>query len=493
MKKLINKYRGFPVQVRAGFWFLICTIIQRSISIITTPVFTRMLTTNEYGKYSVFISWMGILTCFVTMYIFSGVYPPTIVKFEGEKEKYSSAMQGLTLCLVFVWLVVYIIFRNYWNTIIDLNTDQMIAMFIAMWTTAIFGFWSTEQRFEYKYRKLVLVTLLEAILQPALCVILIILNKDRNKVSGLVWGIALATFISYFPLFVDQMKRGKTFFSGKIWRYSLGFAIPLIPHYISTIILNSSDRIMIQHLVGEEQAGIYNLAYTVSICGVLINQAILQTLSPWIYQKIHARQFDDIKKAAYPCLVGIASINLLVVLFAPEIIKVFAPAEYYDAIWVMPPIVLSVFFMFSYNLFCSFEFYYEKKSYVSTATMVGAVLNIILNFVFIKEYGYYAAGYTTLFCYITFAVAHYFFMMKICKKELQGIVVYNAKNLVLISSVFIAIGFSIMVLYKNSIMRYGLSGIIILFLVIMRKKLLKFISPVLGIRKTDKEFSDGRV
>ena len=482
MNRLISKYKSIPIQIKASFWFLICTVLQRSISIITTPIFTRLLTTEEYGQYSVFLSWMGILTCFVTMYIYSGIYPQAIVKFEEERSQYSSAMQGLTIALVTAWLCVYFILLNFWNKLFSLNTPQMLAMFVIMWANAIFGFWSAEQRVEYRYRKLVIVTLIEAILQPALCVVLILLSNN-NKVTGLVWGIAIATFLSYVALLIRQLIKGKVFFSKKIWSYSLKLAIPLIPHYISTVLLNSSDRIMIQKLVGDGQAGIYNLAYTVSICGTLINQAMLQTLQPWIYQKIKAGQFKDIKKVAYPALIVIAVVNLLVILFTPEIIRIFGPPSYYDAIWVMPPIALSVFFMFMYNLFSAFEFYYEKTVYVSVATMFGAALNVGLNYIFIKVFGYYAAGYTTLICYIIFAMAHYFFMRRICKDEINNVIVYDMKILLLISVIFIACGFGLMATYNVPIVRYGIAVLVLVLCIIYRKKIINIFKNFLIKRK----------
>ena len=466
---IVDKYRNSSIQVKASFWFLICTIIQRSISIITTPIFTRLLSTNEYGKYSVFISWMGILTCFVTMYIYSGVYPQAIVKFDHSRAKYSSAMQGLTFTLTLFWLLIYGLFFQFWNKLFELNTAQMLAMFIVMWAHAVFGFWSAEQRVDYKYKLLVIVTLVEAILQPCLCILLIYLSED--KVTGLVLGMAIATFFCYTALFVNQMVRGKVYFSKEIWSYTLRLAIPLIPHYISTVLLNSSDRIMIQKFVGVGEAGIYNLAYTISICGVLINQALLQTLQPWIYQKIKAEQFQEIKKVAYPALCGVALVNLCMILFAPELIKIFAPASYSAAKWVMAPIAMSVYFMFMYNLFSCFEFYYEKTSYVSIATVSGALLNLLLNFILLPRFGYYAAGYTTLFCYFVFAVAHYGFMRKICKFYLPNIKVYDINVISLISVIFVALAFSIMLLYSFTLLRYIVFLILIVFILIYRDRI----------------------
>ena len=482
IKPLLIKYNDLPVQAKAGFWFLVCTIIQRSITIITTPIFTRMLTEAEYGEYGVFISWMGILSCFVTMYIFSGIYPQAIVKYDDKKDVYSSGMQGFTVTLVLFWCIVYYLGRGLWNGLLSMNTVEMFAMFAVMWGNAAFGFWSAEQRNEYKYKILLIVTLTEAILQPVLSIILLL--RFENKVNGLVWGIAIANLLCYTPLFIAQMRKGKKFFEGSVWKYSVRLGIPLIPHYLSSVVLNSADRIMIKQLVGQGPAGIYNLAYTISICGTLINQALLQTIQPWVYQKIKDEKYEDIRKLAYPALIAIGCVNLMVILIAPELIRIFAPPSYYDAIWVMPPVSLSVYFMFMYNLFSYFEFYFEKPVYVSIATFIGAGLNIILNYIFIKQFGYVAAGYTTLVCYLTFCVTHYCFMRIICKKEINGVKVYDMRMIVGISLAVTAASFIIMMSYRNMYIRYGILLLVLVVCIIKRKYLKDYVLRLLG-RKQD--------
>lgn len=99
-------------------------------------------------------------------------------------------------------------------------------------------------------------------------------------------------------------------------------------------------------------------------------------------------------------MIIIALANVILIAFAPEVIAVFAPLEYHDAIWVIPPVAMSVYFMFAYGFFACFEFYYEKTTYISIATSVGAVVNVVLNYIFINIFGYYAARYTILLCYI---------------------------------------------------------------------------------------------
>lgn len=97
MGKLRKKYRSMPVQVKASLWFLICSFLQKGISTVSTPIFTRLLSTAEYGQYNVFNSWLGIITIFVTLNLSAGVYTQGLVKFDKDNKILSSSLQGLML------------------------------------------------------------------------------------------------------------------------------------------------------------------------------------------------------------------------------------------------------------------------------------------------------------------------------------------------------------------------------------------------------------
>ena len=78
----------------------------------------------------------------------------------------------------------------------------------------------------------------------------------------------------------------------------------------------------------------------------MVNTALMQTIEPWMYKKIKSKQISDISKVAYPAFVVVAGVNILLIAFAPEAIAIFAPTEYYDAIYVIPPVAMSVFLCF---------------------------------------------------------------------------------------------------------------------------------------------------
>ena len=87
--KYIEKYNALSVQLKATIWFFVCSVLQRGISVITTPIFTRLLSTEEYGQYSVFNSWLSILQIIITLSLTSGVYTMGIVKFKEEEKVFT--------------------------------------------------------------------------------------------------------------------------------------------------------------------------------------------------------------------------------------------------------------------------------------------------------------------------------------------------------------------------------------------------------------------
>lgn len=483
MNKLLVKYRSIPVQVKASLWFLICAFLQKGISFITIPIFTRLLSTSEYGQYNVFNSWMNIIIVIVTLNLFSGVYTRGLVKFEKDRAIFTSTLQGLTITLCFFWLIIYILFRTFWNNLFGLTTVQMLLMFILMWTTAVFSFWSTSQRVDFRYKKLVIVTLIVSLAKPFLGIVFVCASDD--KVTARILGLALVQLVGYGVFFLLQMKEGRFFFKAFYWKHALSFNVPLIPHYLSTSVLSGADQIMIKEMIGQSQAGIYSLAYSLSMILTMLNSSLMQTIEPWMYKKINEGKVEDISKVAYPAFGVIAFANILLIAFAPEAVALFAPKDYYDAIYVIPPVAMSVFFMFSYTFFAVFEFYYKKTTLVSLATTGGAILNIVLNFLFIKIFGYYAAGYTTLICYIAYAVFHFVFMKKICDDKLNNTYPYNFKIYFGIVVGFIILGFTFLFLYKYLFLRYSLIVVICVGVIYKRKFIITSVRNIIMAKKVN--------
>lgn len=473
--KILATYKKLAIPIKASFWFLICGIAEKGVSVVTTPIFTRLFTTKQYGYYNIYQSWLAIFAVFATLRLSLGVYTRGLVKFEDDKDRFSSSMQGLsTLCILFVF-AIYLIFHKFWNHITGLTTVMMIAMFVSIWATESFSFWSMRQRIRYKYRLLILVTLFVTLAKPVSGIIAVLSVSDEYKVLARILTLAGVELLAYAALNFIQWHKCRNFYSKKYWKYALKFNIPLIPHYLSQIVLNQSDRIMIEKMTNVSQAGIYSLAYSLSMLMLIVNTAILNTLNPWIYQSIKKKEYFKIGKTSYAILCVVAIANIMLIALAPEMVYIFAPTQYREAIWIIPPIAMSVYFIFTYSLFANFEFYFEKTKFIMAASVMAALLNIGLNFIGIKIFGYMAAGYTTLICYILYALGHYFFMKKTCKEFIGTSKIYNQSILLLISVGFVLVGFIFMLLYPFMWLRFALILLIAILIVWKRNRIFALI------------------
>ncbi len=486
MKKILNKYHLLSTFAKASLWFTFCSVLQKSISLLTMPIFTRIISTQEYGQYSVFNSWMEIATVFVTFKLTSGVFMQGMVKYEKDVQNYETSIKSLFSILILGWTILYLLFSSFFNNLTGLTTLQTLLMFVIIWSVGSYDFWSIKMRIKNKYQLIIIVTLIVNILIPIVSIVAVIIAED--KVLTRISCIAIISFIGYGSLYIFDAIKAKQIINFKYWKYALTFAIPLVPHYLSMSILNGSDRIMINHFVGSDAAGIYGLAYSLSMIMMIFNSSLMGTLEPTIYQAIKNQDFSKIGKTTYPMVILVAVVNVLLVAFAPEIIRIFAPTEYYAAIWIIPPVAMSVFILFLCPFFIAFELYFEKKNYILISTITATLLNLILNFIFIQKFGYIAAGYTTLFSYITYALMNYICFRKVCKDSLGNVEIFNLKILLFITCIFLGLGFILLLTYNFTYLRCLMILIIIAICLINRKKITSEFKNIIAIKK-NKEFN----
>ncbi len=480
IRKSLEKYNSMSLPVKMAFWYLVCSFIQKGIGMIVTPVFTRIMEDAEFGRYGVYSSWYSIISIIVTLCISGNCFTRGLVVADDKrkKEQLSSSLLGLVLTLIAFYCIVYLLLRKQINSLTNLNSYLFLMMLIDLIMITACQFLTNFMRVEYNYKGIVILTLAYTILRPILAIIFVLKAPQNAQVEARLTGIAVANTVLFSWIYIYIFAKGKTFFNKENWKYALTFCFPLIPHYLSKTILNESDRIMIERFCGPSFSGYYTVAYTIAAIMVVFNSAVAQSLDPWIYRSIKNNSLSRIGTVSYKITAVIAVINFVVMCIAPEVLKIMAPENYSQALWVIPPVTASVFFTFMYDLFASFQFYFKKTKQIALGSCVGAILNIVLNLIFIPKFGFIAAGYTTLVCYILFGVLHYMFMRRVCKEYLDGYRVYDPKIIFGIGALLVIGSFIMLLLYNAMIVRYCLLIAIFAVGFYYRKKIIEIFKSV---------------
>lgn len=474
--KAFSHYKNANVAVKASIWFTICSIIQKGISILTMPVFTRLMSTEQYGRYNVFLTWYNILILLVTLNVHTEIFNKGLIEHSEERDSYTASQAGLLIALTAFWIVLYLPFQRFVNQLLGLTTVLVLFMIFEILGTAIVGLWSARKRFEFDYPKIVKLTISMSVLNPIVGIIAVLVT-DHKAEAKIIANAVIPIIVSIGILFLFS-KKGKLFGNKQWWKPVVIACLPLVPHYLSLVLLNQSDKLMINHFTGPEDAAIYSVAHSAGLLMTIINNSINGSFVPWAYEKLKNHNGDGIRKVSNSLLAIVVFVNVALIWLAPEAIRLLAAPQYSEAVWCLVPIAMSVYFYFAYTLFVDIEIYYGANHYIATASICAAVLNIFLNYIFIPIYGYIAAGYTTLFSYFMTMLLHLIFLKHVLRKQGKKNNLFDIRVLVLLSVVLILLSATAMMLYNHTVIRLGVFSIACLILSLNYKRVINVFKEI---------------
>ena len=476
INKAINKVKAVPVGARSAVVYTFATVFSRGLAIITVPIFTRLMSTEQIGTVNLYNSWYSLISVVATLSLTSGGFAVAMKEYECRRNEYVSSVLTLTSIVALIFAGLYLLAPSFWNSLLGLPTPLMILMLVGFLVAPARDFWMSRQRYEYKYKLAGAVTIVSALVASTLSIIVVIHMRDsgmENVAEGrlianyiIIYGVAAVIWASIFL-------KGKTFINKEFWKFSLKISIPLIGYQVAAQILNVSDRMMIDKMVGKSAVGIYGTLYTVSSISLLVWNAINASFVPYLFQNIDKKE-SKIKEISYGLLEAYAAIAVLLTFLAPEIVRILATEEYYEAIYIMPPISAGVFFTSVAHMYSNVLVYYKKTKYVMYGSAIAAVLNVGLNAVFIPIYGYMAAAYTTLFSYVVMALIEAIWAIRIHKKETSmDVAVYSDKKILTLSAITVALTLSGLIWYTNDILRYIATAFAIVAVVYLVRMMLR--------------------
>lgn len=470
---IIELYKSQSITKKATIWYTLCNIIQKGISFIVIPIFVRLLTVAEYGNYVTFLAWKDIIIIFATLNLYCGVFTKALVDFSDDRDRYTSSMQALSTIITILLFVIYYPFHTFWGNILDIKHRTMLLMFIYYITNPALSFWLVRQRVEYKYIQMIIITILTSIATP-ICSIILFYITDWKE-DAIIWGFLTAQILFGGYFYILNFYRGKKFYDKRYWFFALKYNIPLVPHYLSLIVLGQVDRIMIKDMSSSAKAGIYTLAYQVSQAMAVLTTAINSSFVPWFYERLKDKEYSIIKPVTDKLCMLVWISVFFIMLISPEIIGILGTESYREAMYIMPVTSVGVYCTFCYGFFSNIEFYYNATKLVMWASLSVGIVKILLNYITIPIFGYLSAGYTDLICYILFTLSHYIFMKKVLKDNNISTPIFNNRFIFL--SIIAIIGFMLFVLflYNYKILRYCLIIMLAITLIKYKNQIIKLL------------------
>lgn len=443
---MTDKKISSKVVVKSGVWYTVSNFLFRSIAFLTTPIFARILSKTEYGEYNNINSWISLLVIIAACDLHTSIIRAKL-DYEDDLERYAVSVLTLSSIITIILYFVFHFFSGELESILGFSSKYFGIIFLYLLFQEAYQVFITLERAHYRYKAFSLITGL-SIVVIYLFSLFLVLTLD-NKLDARVYGQYLPYVIIGLVMYILLIRKGKKV-NFRYYGYALSLSLPLVPHLLSIVALNSSDRIMITKLVGAQYTAIYSIAYIITNIVTILLDSMNKAWAPWLLDTLKVNNKADIRKTSTPYFLIFVGLLLGVLLFAPEIVWILGGDKYLEGIYVLPPLIVGCLYQFAYTMYVQLEFFEKKMKTVAVGTMIAALVNIGLNFVFIPIFGYIAAGYTTLVGYMLLFFIHY---RTICR--------YGYKDIFDRKIIFLALGSSILMLpvfiliYMNTIIRYA--------------------------------------
>ncbi len=436
--------------IKAGAGYVIGNYMLKGITFLSAPIFTRLLSTSEFGDFNTYLSFESIIYILVGLSLHASI---NNAKYKyGEKfNEYVSSIVLLTVVSFLAWLMLANLFFEQYQS--WFGFDRLVANILVVHClcSSLWQIYNSYLSVSYSYKSFLKISYFNAIFNMVLSVILILTLFDGQRTLGRIVGTVIPIALVGIYIVYFFFSSARPIFSKAYWSFGLQYSLPIVPHGISQVVLSVFDRIMIKDMVGSVEAGIYSFAYTIYTLFKVVATSLENVWKPWVYEKMDKKDYESVRKNGVSYAFAMAILTSLVLMVSPELIKILGDREYWDSVDCVVPVVVGGYFAFLYTLPSTIEYFYGKTKFIAMGTMMAAGVNILLNYIFIPKYGYIAAAYTTLVTYILYFFFHYYFA-----KRVHGYSLFSVNKLLLISIGVILVGGSVIVLKDIWMVRWAL-------------------------------------
>lgn len=379
--------------------------IKSLVPFLMLPILTAYLSVNDYGILSIIEITILFLVPIISLNISGAI---NVEYFQIERSQLNHYITNAFILSIFAFMLIFAFFVIFNNTISSvLNIDSTLVLWLPIFalfrvsTQVLLGIYQVSQQ----PKKFALFTILQTIFDFTLSYILVV--SFQYGYIGRLEGVYVAFFVFSLTALYLLFKMG--FLSGPTMNYSkeiLKFGLPLIPHAISGIIMAMSDRYFISHYIGNEDVGLYTVAYQLSALMLLVSISVNQAWTPILYSLLKTKdRMQQIIIYSFGLALFFIIVGSLIYFLKDLLFNLLVDPKFHQAKEFFAWLLLGFVFQSFYFLATNFLFFEKKTALLAKVTVVGAILNILLNYFLIHKFGTIGVAYATAITWIMYCIA----------------------------------------------------------------------------------------
>ena len=390
----MNKYKKL---IGNTVIFAIGSFSSKLLVFLLMPLYTRVLTTSDYGVMDIIVNTSNLLIPIVMVSINEG-----IIRFGLDRSVRKSDVlsTGLGVCLA--GFLVFGLFIPLMKRVEFISSYTML-----IYAYVLAGCLKSVVSQFVRAIGYVKLYALDGILSTFTTVVfnILLLVVFKWGINGYVLSTVLSNVLSVLFLFwIANLKKfvKPRQVSPAIAKAMLVYSLPLIPTTIFWWITNVSGRYMVTYFLGESANGLFSVAYKIPTVITMISgifsqawqiSAVTEADDPG-QSRFYSDIFSSYQTVVFMCASG-------VLLLIKPITAILVSEAFYPSWKYVPFLVLSVIFSCFVTFLGTFYMVAKKNAMALVTTCVGAGLNLVLNYFLIPKYGVNGAAFATFACYFT--------------------------------------------------------------------------------------------
>ena len=442
------------------FIYGLATVLPRMLSFILVPLYTTegvLSSVAEYGEVSVIFSYF-VLFNVVLAYGMETAFFRFFNKEDDKNQVIGTASISLIISSL-GFFVIALIFQNQIASFIDINVKyiNLVIWILLLDALAIIPFaWLRATQRPMRYA---IIKILNVAINLGLNLFFLLALKDLASENSFFESIYKPNFEISYIFIANLMASGLTLlflfpfyakakyiFNKPLWKSMMRYAFPVLIAGVAFSINETFDRILLKEIlpsnIGETAIGMYSACYKIALFMTLFATAYRLGIEPFFFS--HAKSENPQKNYAriLEFFVAFGSIILLSVVVFADVLKpyIVRSQEYWEAMWVVPIILLANFCLGIYHNLSVWYKITDKTKFGAYISIVGAIITLAINLLFIKEFSYKASAIATLSAYGIMMLLSYYFGRKYYP------IPYNLKKIGLY--LVLSTGFSLLSFYE---------------------------------------------
>ena len=399
------------------FIYGIASVLGKIAAVLLMPVYTSILTKEEYGTMALIIACKGIIDLVYILNLHTAGSRDYYEKDISRKKLVSTGFFSI-LTMSAAVMAALLLSRRFWmeDVIgIDMRFESaFIFMLLSVPAGSLMSYFAILTRFRKKPVLYAAGTLLQLFIQIGISVAGVVWL--RRGIESIFFGVLAGEIVAVLIFaFINRSDIGFTW-SGKYLRRLLLFAVPTLPAILAGWLDNSVGQFLIKKFISVEDLGVYSIALSISSAFALVSVAFNNVWSPFLFENYDKPGFRKTTGDLYSILMlAMLSLTSLVSLFSREIVLLLSNPGYLDAARYL---ILLCFPMCVYILFpvaSSGVSVSRDTKYIGIAYMLGSAFNLAAMFLTIRRWGIISVP----LCLGLSRIITYFFLYLISEKTIH--------------------------------------------------------------------------